>query len=113
MGINLRPVMTNMTIFRCKVFELVVILTISSGLLRFFLLDVKSMGDRWGICRQDGIGMRRRYGAALIMSFITVCSHFDYKFCSVVWFYTSEQGTRRAEGWSKCRGAEESGGSGE
>ena len=34
-----------------------------------------------GICRQDGIGMRRRYGAALIMSFITVCSHFDYKFC--------------------------------
>lgn len=35
MGINLRPVMTNMTIFRCKVFELVVILTISSGLLRF------------------------------------------------------------------------------
>ena len=54
--------------------------------------------------------MRRRYGAALIMSFITVCSHFDYKFCSVVWFYTSEQGTRRAEGWRKCRGAEESGG---
>lgn len=44
------------------------------------------------------------------MSFITVCSHFDYKFCSVVWFYTSEQGTRRAEGGRKCRGAEESGG---
>ena len=44
------------------------------------------------------------------MSFITACSHFDYKFCSVVWFYTSEQGTRRAEGWRKCRGAEESGG---
>ena len=44
------------------------------------------------------------------MSFIKVCSQFDYKFCSVVWFYTSEQGTRRAEEWRKCRGAEESGG---
>ena len=107
MGINLRPVMTNMTILRCKVFELVFILTISSGLLRFVLLDAKGRGDRRGICRQDGTGMRRRYGATLIMSFITVCSHFDYKFCSVVWFYTSEQGTRRAEGRRKCRGAAE------
>ena len=35
MGINLRPVMTNMTIFRCKVFELVVILTTSFKLPRF------------------------------------------------------------------------------
>lgn len=48
MGINLRAVMTNMTIFRCKVFELVVILTTSFAASCGFIRRNRGQGGRKG-----------------------------------------------------------------